>query len=866
VNSDSSFAKTLKMLIKSQGGFSLAEVMVAAGMLGVLSLGVTQLMQNSAKTEKRLGQQINLINIESEILQALNNELACNRTFAAEALTFPSTTTAPPANLALSPGTWTPLPNLKIFGARDPLQPTEANWPVIVEEFDNSNPANIKGVYGNGSNTVSVRDIGYKAYVDKTVDATSTSVQKWGDASTYGGVGELDVITGTTAPVQSYGRLVIRVEFTRGNYNAFASLTEAERKEKSNKITQGSFTFSKYYLVNVRVRNNTRVISCYNDQNQIVENYCEAFGGTFNNNTGRCDNINIHDNPGDASTENFSVTASSEFGGTASILAQGGLQVGGNRTDTPPVNGSAIIEGAVNIGNPGTLPTAHRVTQTGDVRATGGMTIGRPAQHSVAARNPAPGDLHIGNSLNVGNPTTPATGDGDATFNRNVIGLGHLNVGAPTTTGPLLDPGNLNVQNNTTTRGYLHVGSTNALPAGTFRQSGDIYVENDIHAPTGYLHLGPSAPPAALFRENGDAFIEKDLTTQGHLHIGAGSPAPPASRQAGDAYIENDVYMPNGDLVIGGASEDAFGSKVAITPNGGNPALKVMNSTTERFVITSSGQVEIRNSNSSNSGRISIGVGTANYRPIRIFNQPLDNATVPANTVGNEVATKAWVKYMVYGAAFTDAQVANVLNNLATHVNHKPINTIKQMMCVSTQTGGGACTYGGGICTCPDAINNCSDDTVANGTRVCNDIYVSGVLNATGTVTGGRVHSNDWMRAQRIYTQVSGVSVPGAGGINAMNINAVANIVGSQVRGTNNVRSDGQVLGRNSIIARVGGGGNDGVCTASGALSHCNTKFGKFTCEAGGVMIGIAHGHPICARPGSSSGGALSVQDHGNSL
>ena len=45
-----SFPKFISAFRNHQNqGFSLAEIMVAAGMLGVLSLGVSQLMQNSAK-------------------------------------------------------------------------------------------------------------------------------------------------------------------------------------------------------------------------------------------------------------------------------------------------------------------------------------------------------------------------------------------------------------------------------------------------------------------------------------------------------------------------------------------------------------------------------------------------------------------------------------------------------------------------------------------------------------------------------------------------------------------------------------------------------------------------------------------------
>ncbi|OIQ17192.1 MAG: hypothetical protein BM556_13345 [Bacteriovorax sp. MedPE-SWde] len=69
------------MKIKNNSGFSLAEVMVAAALLGAVSLGVVRLIDNMSKSQKSFETSSELTLINNAIAQTLTNERACEQTF-----------------------------------------------------------------------------------------------------------------------------------------------------------------------------------------------------------------------------------------------------------------------------------------------------------------------------------------------------------------------------------------------------------------------------------------------------------------------------------------------------------------------------------------------------------------------------------------------------------------------------------------------------------------------------------------------------------------------------------------------------------------------------------------------------------------
>ena len=67
--------------IQSEKGFSLLEVLVAAAILGVVSLGVMQFAQNSGKLARKVNQETAIFRMLDTIRSVLDNEKVCDNTF-----------------------------------------------------------------------------------------------------------------------------------------------------------------------------------------------------------------------------------------------------------------------------------------------------------------------------------------------------------------------------------------------------------------------------------------------------------------------------------------------------------------------------------------------------------------------------------------------------------------------------------------------------------------------------------------------------------------------------------------------------------------------------------------------------------------
>jgi len=72
--------KTEKIKQARQGGFSLVEIMVAAGLLGAISLGVMQLTQNMNKDAATMEIKSNILGMRNRIQQILLDQNSCSNT------------------------------------------------------------------------------------------------------------------------------------------------------------------------------------------------------------------------------------------------------------------------------------------------------------------------------------------------------------------------------------------------------------------------------------------------------------------------------------------------------------------------------------------------------------------------------------------------------------------------------------------------------------------------------------------------------------------------------------------------------------------------------------------------------------------
>lgn len=76
---------TLRTLL-SDSGMSLMEVMVAAGILGVISIGVMQLNQNMSRSSKRMNQQLDVVQLVNRIQPYVSVNDTCQKSFRTQAL------------------------------------------------------------------------------------------------------------------------------------------------------------------------------------------------------------------------------------------------------------------------------------------------------------------------------------------------------------------------------------------------------------------------------------------------------------------------------------------------------------------------------------------------------------------------------------------------------------------------------------------------------------------------------------------------------------------------------------------------------------------------------------------------------------
>lgn len=744
------FDRLLNPHFSNSDGFSLAEIMVAAGMLGVLSLGVTQLMQNSAKTEKRLSQQVNLITLDSQIMDALLDTTSCERTLG---ITGGAN---PPANTG---GAWQNLPTGTIYRGNNPeVGNLSARWNRVVQTYDGT-----AGVYGQGSNTVYIKNIQYAGFLRPGVD------NAYNDPANYDAASR-SPIPGTT---DFYGTIVIHVDFRRGNPASYEALADDdERALKARKSSYGNYKVPRYYKVNVRVNNANNIVSCYAYSEIMSDTYCSLFDGYLDPATGKCTNVKFRSSPLEPSTPPslWAITAKTEDGINGNSLVQGGMRVGGNLTDDPPEEGDLRVirhsqfDGNLSIGETGQstpgnttddlIPTIATPTSTGFLGVEKDAIIGRDAQVNRQFRSVQ-----------------------EALFQ------GKVNIGPAT-----MNPGNY----------LMRVDQSSNTDLVTF-------IGNGANA--------------------SEVRINESVSTNGKIELNNNGSEP--------------LRILEGTNLVFKVSQN--GRIDFYNGNGGGD---------NTAIIRNDGQFDLLNSSGDTVVSIGDGAFGSNYRPIKIFNQPTNVADMqlPNSSVASEVPTKAWVRTMVFGQyndEYNDTDIQNILNSIEEYAQHHTIEQIASTMCTkmnlrwgtgTNSLGRSYCTYTSGQCYCNPV--NCSDE-LANGRKVCEDIYLSGRIDADG-----QIHSDTNISANG--------NIVAGGNITTEN----GRVKGETVVADSFSRAQKFFTATNGITGSATGPGwvyanrlqaKDRTCVTGGG---CYTKFGKFMCPYRHVMVGIAYGQPICTVVG----------------
>ena len=812
---DQSLRQLLRDLLSSQSGFSLAEIMVAAGMLGVLSLGVSQLMQNSAKTEKRLSQQVNLIALEGKVMESLWDSTACERTLGITENPA-GTTTAIPA--APDPSAWTTIPAASngitaIFQGNPGDQTDPDTWHTAIQTWDGTN-----GKYGSGSNTVYVKTIEYRGYFDET-----QSGEGFENAARYNST-KRSAIPGSTTDFS--GEIVLKVDFRRGNPASYEALADDDARDAKQKISSyGQQSTPRYYRVKVRTNTAGELVSCYVSSEIIADTYCGSLlDGYLDPNTGKCTNIKITQSAittatdANAPSNNWSLAAATEdltspieYG---NFIAEGSLQVGGDLDSDIPA-GVGELEVKSNI-------------------------RGRAALHIIADT-----------------ATPSATTDGDGEFGHDL--LVHNNA---TIEKDALVDNNLEVTNKATIQQFLYSPITSLL-------KGKIKITNTPgttipSSETGYLFKVDASngsnqvlfTSSASGTNSSDVKINTDVDSSGKVYINEDATTPFQILEGSNLVFK---VTEDGNVQFFKSSSNQMTAEVSE-----EGTIKVFrNGNQSDGVIIGDGY----HSSSYRPIRIYGDSSVNSFTSI-----------APNSAQESEVPTKKWVTKMIYGDIYDESAIAKILTDLKDYAQHNPLETIRADMCNSTRLRSRTlsdsyyanCTYNTSQKRCNCNPANCSDE-LGSGQKFCSNIYLSGVLDADGQIrSNNSIYSDYWIRAGT-YLRANTYVQAGT------NVTAGNNVVaGNELQGAR-ARITDWAYARRFYTQGISAPGNywmaarylrasyyvetPKICRNHSGNLWCNTRFGQFICKNGGVVVGLANGLPVCIKSGGGVVGYTSTQN-----
>ena len=320
--------------LSESGGFSLAEVMVAAGILGILSLAITEMTSNIAKSQRTMEQKFELGSILNDVEFALRSRIACERTLSGRVV-------------AAGAGT-----------AFTEIRDSSSINRVILSSV----PGAVANTLGNNSNGFTVTQIRLVGFVNELVAPTAAGYIG-NTAGTHFTV--VNTVDGTGAPVTLRdGLALIRVTFTKG-FVGQAGRTATEQANFQNLLSTGNNVTVHNFRVRVMTTTGNAVVSCQSGDTQILQAACASLGGIFTPGDGRCREIEIFEDPTDAASV-YGVKASN------SLKVVGGVTIGVNNAAHPDANlppaGSLQVQTTAAIGGAATV--------TGNINALANVGIG----------------------------------------------------------------------------------------------------------------------------------------------------------------------------------------------------------------------------------------------------------------------------------------------------------------------------------------------------------------------------------------------------------------------------------------------------------------------------------------------------------
>ena len=709
--------KFLSKLFKNSDGFSLAEIMVAAGMLGVLSLGVMQVMKNMQRGSKRMKQDYEAQTIVAEVQKTLADRNACSASL---------------GGLALTDTNFTPIPSNNLKDSDDKV------ILAVDQVFGSQTLLTVKEISYRGFYNPDFTAPGDKYQLSNTALFTDIPGYSWDHDSNL-----------TTPPEQTdvkRGVIHLQVVFEKGN------TVLGTRNIEKNSI--GGKRLTRRFPITVLIDNANNILECFGDQDMYADAACASLGGDFTLSDGKCKNIKVEDselNTGD----NFGIAAinTTPTSGNGNIRAENGIFVGTTDLDKAPAAGVIHTENGATIGYDNSVDSGNFDFSSnpgqGNLRVLNGSTF--------MGLGAAP--------LGVGVGVAAPTGAGNVQIN-NALGVG---------AAPPTNPGEALINNS------LGVGAAPPSAAGTAK------FNNSIAVGTTY----------STTNVNGEAVIEKGIGVG--LGVGISPTAKVHAIGVGDSA----------GLFVNGTTN------VDIADSSSNILKAVTGSS--NITINSAAKITI------DTDQIVINDLAQGYPAIRVKGQDKLDMTA-TGTKGEELATKEWVGYQVWGTrAFTDLQKSGILANIIDYAQHHTILAIQDTVCKATyvRNADGTMTQGSWTGSACNLLGKHCTDSTGNSlsTSHCETLTVYADKGTFKTVTADTGN----------ITTVNSTTV------NSTSINWSGTATGGQLIASR-IRTTGVGWVSNSVNASK-------IC----ANGSCATRFGRQVCPGDSIVKGIANGRVFCA-------------------
>jgi type II secretory pathway pseudopilin PulG len=282
----------------SQRGFSLAEVMVAAGMLGVVSLGLMQITKNSNTAMKTVAQGGNMLELLQETRRALTDQDSCTVTMAGKSVAA-LPTNASPLLFQYNKNTGTPTTReVLAIGQR----------------------------YGTGPETVVVRSIELTNWTETDVDTSPGINERYGTA---------DVV----------------VVFAKGSVDvdSRAGLSDAEKAAIAKQSSYGSFLTTKTVEVQlIADATSNQVKRCSANEGQFLQAACAMMQGTYHG--GFCKDIQIDEHAlDDATNTKYAVESNGHMRANRGLVVASKTGTNSKADSVVPEEGSAFIQNDLSV-------------------------------------------------------------------------------------------------------------------------------------------------------------------------------------------------------------------------------------------------------------------------------------------------------------------------------------------------------------------------------------------------------------------------------------------------------------------------------------------------------------------------------------